>query len=296
MKILITGVGGFIGNKLVKSLKKENNFLIGIARSPIENDIKLDELIFKELTPKTDLSKYLIDVDIVIHLAAKVHFHSKSNVKDINSYIKENFLVTKNLIHQALYSNVKRFVFLSSVGVYGSSSKKPFTEEDEVKPDSSYSKSKVMCENYIRDFCRGTKLSFTIIRSPLVYGIDAPGNLGILKKFIDLKIPLPILSLDRNKRSIISISKLVEFIKICIEQEKSINQTFLVSDGNDRSTLEIINLFCEISNLKLRAFKCPTFLLIVFFKIIGRDDLKKKLINSFQINIDKSMRLLNYDP
>ena len=153
-----------------------------------------------------------------------------------------------------------------------------------------------MCENYIIKFCEGKKLSYTIIRSPLVYGLNAPGNLGILKKLIDLKIPLPILSLKDNKRSIISLKKLVEFIIFCIGKEESMNQVFLISDGNDVSSLEIIKLFCNLNGYKFRAFRFPRLLLKILFKLIGREDLIDKLINSFQVNINKSISLLKWDP
>ena len=130
----------------------------------------------------------------------------------------------------------------------------------------------------------------------MVYGLNSPGNLGILKKLIDLKIPLPVLSLKDNKRSIISLEKLVEFIVFCLGKDESMNQVFLISDGKDLSSLEIINLFCNSNNYKLRAFRCPVFLLKILFKLIGRKDLIDKLINSFQVNINKSITLLKWDP
>ena len=295
MKILITGVGGFIGRELSKSLKKENNYVVGLSRSKFFDDILLDELIIEELTPKIDLSKYLLNIDLIIHLAGRVHITSKPKTKDMNEFIEENLLVTQNLLKQALKNNVKNFLFLSSVGVYGTNSVKPFTEEDKTQPNTPYSKSKLLCENYIKEFCKDTKLSYTIIRSPLVYGKNAPGNLGILKKFIDYKIPLPILCLNKNKRSIISLETLINFIKHCIKTEKSINNTFLISDGKDLSTLEIINLICDLNKNHIKTFWCPKFILVLFFKLIKREDLQEKLIKSFQINIDKSISALDWN-
>tara|TARA_A100001035_G_scaffold91288_1_gene71323 strand:- start:78 stop:965 length:888 start_codon:yes stop_codon:yes gene_type:complete len=293
MKILITGVGGFIGKELAKVLKNDNNFIIGITRSNFKNDLNLDKLIIQELTPYTNFSKYLVEVDIVIHLAGRVHICSKSKSKNMKLFINDNLLVTKNLLEHSLKCDVKKFLFLSTVGVHGTRSIEPFSEDDYPNPVSPYAKSKLLCENYIREFCENTKLEFSIIRSPLVYGKNAPGNLGILKKFIDYNIPLPILSLNKNKRSVISINNLIEFIKNCLIKKEAKNQTFLVSDGIDRSTLEIIKLFCVLNKCKIKLFYCPVFLISIFFIIIRRNDLNDKLIKSFQINNNKSKTIFN---
>lgn len=299
LNLLITGATGFIGSALVDRLLKDGVNVSAGIRSGKD---------YESLPPKirrvqTDLplntagyTGPLKGVDVLIHLAGRAHVRPDSFVNPLQEFRKANVHHTEKLAIQAANSGVKRFIFISSVGVNGAESfRHPFTSEDMPAPHSPYSVSKYEAEKVLKTVAAKTGMEVVIIRPPLVYGPNAPGNFGVLMKWLYLGIPLPFGSIC-NQRSFVALDNLIDLILICITHRNAVNQTFLVSDGEDVSTTELL---CRMA----LAIKSPTLLipvpssLIKFTAVLlGRRYLAQGLLGSLQVDIEKTRSVLGWTP
>ncbi len=190
----------------------------------------------------TALLEALCGIDIVIHTAARVHVMNDDASEPLEEFRKVNRDATLILARLAADSGVKRFVFLSSIGVNGNNNFKPFTEHDQPAPHDLYAISKWEAEEGLLALALETGMEVVIIRPPLVYGPNAPGNFGNLVKWMKKSIPLPFGAIQ-NKRSLVALDNLVDFIALCADREKSpkaANQVFLISDNEDVSTTQLL--------------------------------------------------------
>ena len=162
-------------------------------------------------------------------------------------------------------------------------------------PQDAYSISKFEAERALKCITEKSNMRLIIIRAPAIYGKDAPGNFKILKKLINNGVPLPFL-LSKNKRSLISIDNLVDFIYICLQESFDQNKTFLVSDKSDLSTSEVVRLIGKLYETEARLFPFPIFLLRILFYVIGRSNLSKSLLSDLQIDHKNSHKPINWSP
>jgi nucleoside-diphosphate-sugar epimerase len=190
----------------------------------------------------------------------------------------------------------KRFIFLSSVKVNGEKTlDKAFNESQPVNPQDAYAISKWEAEEALRNLSKNTDMEVVIIRPPLVYGPGVKANFLMMMRFLQRGVPLPLGSIQ-NKRSLVGLNNLVDFIVTCVTHPKAANQTFLISDGDDISTSDLLRLICKVMDKRARLIPIPSQLLFGLFSLIGRRDFADRLLGSLEVDISKAKKLLSWSP
>jgi len=299
-KILVTGANGFIGQNIYRELIKLNYFVRGAVRNLksvlINNDIKF--ISVGNIDAETNWDYALEGIDCVIHCAGKAHSMNKKVELDIYRVVNRDG--TKHLAEQAAKAGVKRLIFLSSVKVNGESTDKSngtkiFIYNDIPNPQDNYAISKFEAEQVLWEVASKTGLEVVVVRLPLVYGHSAKGNLDRLIKLIYSKIPLPLGGI-KNKRSLIGIDNLLDVLVRCVEHPDIAGKTFLVSDGEDLSTPELIRLLASTMDQPAKLFTVPTFLLKFLGFIMGKQSEVNRLTRSLVIDSSYVREILNWTP
>jgi len=295
MRVAITGPNGFIGQNLSNALKNNSFKVRPLVRSDKHNLI--DSINIGDISPNTDWSKALEDVDCIIHCAGLAHNLHKSKSLTLSSYEKINVLGTINLAEQAARLGVNRMIFLSSLKVNGDFTKtdSPFTEKDIPKPRGEYAKSKWAAEQRLREISSTSKLDVIIVRPPLVYGPGVKANFLSLIKAVSKGLPLPLGSLD-NRRSFISVDNLTDILIACITKPEASSKTFLVSDDEDISTSYLIESMAKLMNKPSRLFYLPKNLIHLGGFLVDKESVAKSLIDSLQADISYTKKTLNWEP
>lgn len=298
MKILITGATGFVGNSLIKELLKSGFQVSAVLRKKVNT---LPELVKQypvgNFDKDIDFSKILSGVDCVIHLAGKAHVIDKNKALVSNEFRQINTIATLNLATQTAKIGVKRFIFISSIRVNGNKNNKPFIEQDRPNPQEPYAISKYEAEQGLFKISQETELEVVIIRPPLVYGVKATGNYGRLLKWVNAKHPIPLpFGLVNNTRSLLALDNLIDFIILCINHKKAVNEVFLLSDGCDLSTTELLKDMLKIYNKKTLLLPVPISWMVFFAKLIGREADAIRLFSSLQVDSSKARNLLGWKP
>ena len=297
-KVLITGASGFVGQELCTVLEDAGLTIIPVFRSAVQDPGKRirKALVGKNLDVSTDWTNEFADIDVVIHLAAKVHVMSSDDSVSLGSFRKTNVEGTRKLAEQAAQSGVKRFVYLSSIKVNGKrTDNNPFVAEQTPQPEGSYAISKLEAETVLRDIEKETGMEVVIIRPPLVYGPGVKGNLAALARLIKKGIPLPLRSVT-NRRDLVSIFNLCDLIRVCCSHPAAAGDTFLVSDGETISTADLVLYMSKGLNRKARLFSVPVWVLHIAAGLLGKVDKLEKLTGDLQINMSKTQQVLGWKP
>lgn len=289
-KVVVTGAGGFVGSEVVSRL----NAVSEVVACSRKGGVGLN--ISPELTAGACWKNLLIGSGCVIHAAARAHMPSEVNIQDSYSEFRRvNVDGTLRLARQAAEANVKRFIFISSIGVNGNESTIPFVETDDPKPVGPYAQSKWEAEQGLWEIQRETGMEVVVIRPPLVYGAGAPGNFGKLVKYVEKGVPLPLGSVD-NQRTLVSRTNLVDLIVTCISHPAAANQVFLAGDGEDLSTTELLRSVGEAMGRPARLLPVPATLLKAFAAVLGKKMMAQRLLGSLQVDISKAQNLLGWQP
>lgn len=308
--VLLTGVTGFVGAALLKYLLDQNYRVSVLSRQPIDMvSADLDVLLIDDLealcepnsTAANVVADKLPDVDCVVHCAGLAHNRNKS--KSVKPFYRINRNVTIALGRLAADAGVKRFIFISTIGVNGNETRsglnpdlpEKFTESDMPNPHNDYALSKWEAEQGLNLIASSTNMEVVIIRAPLIYDVDAPGNFRRLIKLVDLALPLPFGKIH-NHRSLLALDNLVDFVFLTITHPCAANETFLVADNEALSTTEIISKIALARNKKLLLLPVPVSLIRILANIIGKSIIVESLIGSLVIDITKARRLLNWMP
>ena len=239
----------------------------------------------------------LVDIKTLIHLAARVHIMRETVADPLAVFRDVNVCRTLKLAYQASSAGVKRFIFISSVKVNGEFTRPgyPFTETDDPNPQDHYSQSKNEAEQGLRQLIDQSKMDLVIIRPPLVYGHGVKANFAALISAVQRGLPLP-LGAVHNKRSLIALNNLVDFIVTCINHPKAANHTFLVSDGHDLSTTELVRGMAQAAGVTARLLPVPVWALQAGASLLGKGDVVQRLCGNLQVDISKARNLLGWVP
>ena len=297
MRVLVTGATGFIGSAVLEQAASDSNLILRgtVRRSLIKKMDDIEIISVGNQLPNINWSEAVNDVDVIVHTAARAHVINDASTDPLVEFRRVNVDGTLNLARQAANAGVKRFIFLSSIGVNGRSNTKPFTEEDTPLPEQDYAISKLEAEMGLQEIALSSEMEIVIIRPPLVYGPNAPGNFGRLFKWMQKNIPLPFGAI-RNKRSFIGLDNLVNFIITCVKHPSAANQVFLVSDDEDISTTELLNSISSAFGKKARLLPINQKLLEFLLIRLGKKGLAQQLCGSLQVDISKAKNILNWTP
>lgn len=288
--IAITGYSGFIGLLLLNGLTEFEVLLIG--RKQLNANYQFLEF---DLNSSAGITQSLSTTTTLIHLAARAHVIKESSVDPLSEFRAVNTKGTLNLARQAAEAGVKRFIFLSSIGVNGISNTSPFSVDDSPAPIEDYATSKLEAEIGLREISKETGMEVVIIRPPLVYGPNAPGNFGKLTNLARKNLPLPFGAIY-NKRSLVSIDNLVDLIVTCIDHPKAANETFLVSDDYDVSTTQLLSSMTLAAGKKPRLLPVPVSWLNLIGKLTGKQAVIERLCSSLQVDIRHTKDVLGWKP
>lgn len=291
-RCLITGANGFIGSALYEFLQRRDMAVRGAVRQlPNRSG---DWVEIKGLDRDTDWRPALLGCDVVVHTAGRAHVLGRQSVDALDQFREVNLHGTLALARQAVEMGVRRFVFISSIGVNGSSTVgTPFTEQDLPAPQAPYAQSKYEAELALQDLVSGQDMDLVIVRPPLVYAAHAPGNFAKLLGLVKRGIPLPLAYIN-NHRSIIALENLLDFLSCCVIHPAAANQLFLVADGEDVSTKEIIGYISDGMGKKAQIFPAPPMLMSFAAKCIGAASRYEQLCGSLQVDIGKAQILLDW--
>ena len=295
--VLVTGAQGFVGLCLTVALVKLGYLVRGAVRGSFQFNEGQEMLSVGDINGDTAWSEALADVSVVIHLAARVHVMNETAIDALSAYRKVNVEGTLNLAKQAAKAGVKRFIFISSIKVNGEYSDldKPFTEEDVANPQDAYGISKFEAEQGLLLIAQQTGMEVVIIRPPLIYGQGVKANFKSMLYFVKRGIPLPF-GIINNKRSVVYLGNLISLIIRCIDHPEAANQVFLVSDGEDLSTTQLLTGCAKALGVKARLLPVPQKLIEFFANLLGKQDMAQRLCGNLQVDISKARHLLNWTP
>lgn len=298
--ILVTGANGFLGGALISRLVGDrmcNGVVAAIRRnsSPLPEGVRKFQI--GDLFSTVDWHEGLRGVDALVHCAARVHVMNDSATDPWQAYREVNVDGTLNLARQAAQAGVRRFVFVSSIKVNGESTKlgRSFSAEDIPSPSDPYGVSKLAAEQGLRDIEAETGMAVVIVRSPLVYGPGVKANFAAMMRWVALGIPLPLGSIH-NARSMVALGNLVDLLVTCLKHPAAAGQTFLVSDGEDVSTTELLRRTAQAMGKNALLLPVPAFLLELGAAMLGKRAEVQRLCGSLQVDIEKTRRLLGWSP
>ena len=298
MRIFITGANGFIGSALVRKMHVLGFSIVGAVRKKtLIFPSSVEQFEIGNMSEKTDWTTGLRNVNVVIHLAARVHIMVDTAHDSLSEFRRINTEATLQLAKQAVNCGVRRFIYLSSIKVNGefTAEGRPFTVDDKFIPTDPYALSKYEAEQQLLELSKNTSMEVVIIRAPLVYGPGVKANFSTMIKWLYKGIPLPFGSIN-NKRSLVSLDNLIDLLLTCVKHPAAVNEIFLVSDDDDLSTTELLESLATALGKKSRLFSVNQKVLELFFGLIGKQGYASRICGSLQVDISKTKKLLNWTP
>lgn len=303
--ILITGATGFVGSRLTNFLSTqfpEMELRLAVRYSPdelpVSGALSTGSIeVVGDINPYTNWTDALVGVDVVIHLAARVHVMKDVALDPLEEYRNANTLATIHLAQEAAKAGVKRFIYLSSIKVNGEETitGQSYSEDSTPAPIDPYGVSKWEAEQGLEKVCEQTGMQFVIIRPPLVYGPGVKANFQKLMGLVTKGIPLP-LGAVHNQRSMLALDNLVSFTTLVISSPQAANQCFLLSDGEDVSTTQLLKLLAKGMNKSSWLIPIPAFILRAIAQVLGASSAADRLLGSLQIDSSKARQLLDWHP
>lgn len=296
--ILVTGATGFIGRSLITKLAGDGiETRACVRRERVEMPDGVTTWQVGGLTGDTDWRQALAGVEVVVHAAARVHVMDETATDPLSEFRRINVQGTLNLARQAAAAGVQRFVFISSIKVNGEATQpgRPFMADAVPAPRDAYGISKMEAEQGLQEIAAETGVEFVIIRPPLVYGPGVKANFAVMMRWLRRGVPLPFGAIH-NQRSMVAIDNLIDLIVTCLRHPAASNQTFLVSDGEDISTTELLQRMSQAMHRPARLIPVASGLLEKAAAMLGKRDMAQRLCGSLQVDIQKTRHLLGWSP
>lgn len=296
MKIAVTGASGFIGRELCLVLTAAGHSVVGVTRRKgNELPASTKNPVLREAGAHYEgATQAFRGAETVVHLAGRAHILDKTEAADLSSFGRVNHQLTMSIARAASDQNVRRFVFVSTIGVHAlPQGGEKLVEESPLGPNSPYARAKLDAERELKDFSHRSGMELVVVRPPLVYGPGAPGNMGRLVRLVRKQIPLPF-GMVKNRRSLIGLSNLCDFLMRCAEEDKAAGETFLVADEEAVSTPCLIRLIAEAMGCKMRLFPFPEPLLYAAGWMTGQSQAIRQLCGSLVVDPGKARQVLGW--
>ena len=296
-RVLVTGGSGFVGSALIDKISRDERFEVCTSVRDEKKVPGVRTHRVPDLSVGTSWSDALNGVDVVIHTAARVHVMRDASSEPLIEFRKVNVEGTLNFARQAAASGVRRFIFLSSIKVNGECTGpgQPFNADDKPRPLDPYGISKMEAEKALLALTEREPMEVVIIRPVLIYGPGVKANFLNMMRWLNKGVPLP-LGAIHNARSLVGIENLTDLIVTCINHPAAANQVFLVSDGEDLSTTQLLTRISHALQKPSRLIPVPSWLLDSVARIAGKSDFSRRLCGSLQVDISKTRQLLNWSP
>jgi nucleoside-diphosphate-sugar epimerase len=296
-RILVTGANGFIGSALCKRLHSDGFKVVAAVRHsdtlfPLQG---VQTAVVGNIDDRTDWSAAVAGSKIVVHLAARAHVMKDSSREPLTRYRRVNVEGTGRLADQAKRAGVERFLYLSSVKVNGEENEHAYSEVDDVCPQDDYAISKMEAEKRLKAITDQSDMDHVILRPPLVYGPEVKANFLALIKLVSRKVPLP-LGRVTNRRSFVYVGNLVDAVCRCLTHPMAAGQTYLVSDGRDLTTAELIRWIAAALEVPCFLPPCPPTFLRALGRFSGRADAVRRLLGSLTVDTSKITGSLDWTP
>jgi nucleoside-diphosphate-sugar epimerase len=292
MKVLVSGANGFVGRALCSHLSSNGNTVAPLVRRPC--GIEGEHIVSEEFS----WTQALKSCYSVVHLAGRVHVLQDRERDSLRAFRAANVDTTLELANRAFDAGVRRFVFVSTAKVNGEETilEGSFRPDDVPALKDPYAISKWEAEQALRKIASETGMEVVIIRPPLVYGPGVKANFQLMMRWLARGVPLPLAAAIENRRSLVALDNLVDLIVTCLNHPAAANQTFMVSDGEDLSTADLLRRMGEAQGTPARLFYMPLTALKLGATLIGKKIIYQRLCGSLQVDIDKTRRLLNWTP
>lgn len=297
LHVLVTGANGFVGRAVCAQALACGMTVRGAVRSLCVLPTGVERQVLEGLGEQSDWRAALAGIAVVVHTAARVHVMADTATDPLEEFRRVNVQGTLNLARQAAVAGVRRFVFISSIKVNGEATQLGFSfgASDAPAPLDPYGISKREAEQGLRELSAQTGMEVVIIRPPLVYGPGVKANFAAMMRWLQYGVPLPLGGIH-NQRSLVALDNLVDLIVTCITHPAAANQTFLVSDGEDVSTTELLRRMGQAMNRPARLIPVPASWLRLAATMVGKQDVAQRLCGSLQVDIEKTRQLLGWRP
>lgn len=292
MRIAVTGARGFVGRTLMTTLAARELAAVGLVR----RDPDAGQRAVGDLTTRPDLAAALDGIDVVVHLAARVHVMRETERDPLAAFRRANVEATEHLARAAVARGARRFVYVSSVKVNGEATQRaPFREQDPPRPEDPYGVSKAEAEQALARVAADTGLEVVVVRPPLVYGPGVGGNFVRMMRWLQRGVPLPLGSV-RNRRDLVGVHNLADALVTCSVHPQAAGRTYLVADGEAVSTPALLRTLAACMHVCARLVPCPVALLQAAGRLAGKGGEVARLVGSLEIDAGALRRELGWRP